>query len=169
MWLKQDPNTLRLDAIGDVAAPFTRRELDESLIPFSRFIAEGKLPALVLLVPIMSALRGGRSQHRSCVAVTSINTQINALAACLVFDATTEAGRAAVHSAIRALSLVGIDAIEDMLAFSPMVRPMLEAERMHRHDMLGADWSIEHVPNPSQDGRVHVNIKIHLKPPSTEA
>lgn len=168
-WPKQDPNTLRLDAIGDVARPF---ELDElrTLNTLAQLVRAKKSPRLVFLVPVLASLRHGKREKRSATASKAVNQLMNVLAAALVFNALDPASCAELHACVRALSLPALDAFEDMLARYTSVRPLLEAERMWRAGLLATDWSIEAVvASASVQAPVHVRVLLNPRQPEAQA
>lgn len=169
-WPAQDPNTLRLDAIGDVARPFTEAEVHGTLAPLSVLIEARRAPALVLLVPIANALRAGRRPRRGDVVLRFVGPLATALAVALSMDARCAASRRRVHDVLRALPDPAVDALEDLLARFPAIRPLLEAERMHRAGLLREDWTLVLEPRqPAPSGRIAAVVRAPVRAPIADA
>lgn len=166
-WPAQDPSTLRLDAIGDVARPFTVAEVEGTLAPLAVAIDAGRVPSIALLFPIIAALRHGRRPRRGDVALRAVGPIANALVAVMVLDARKESSRRKVHDVVRALDAVGLDAVEDLLARYPAVRPIIEAERMHRAGLLRADWSLV-LEGRAPSGRIAARVLAPVRAPTAD-
>lgn len=169
MWPEQNQNTMRLDAIGDVAQPFTLFQLKHTLKRMAMLVVQGTASNLVLLNPVLEALREGRRKNRSILMTRrSVNPLIDALVQALTFDARDPKKLATMHASIRALPLVAIDALEDLLAYYQAVRPLLEAERLHRAGMLEGDWNFE-LGATEPDGKIQLRIRMKATTPGAQA
>lgn len=153
--------TLRLDDVGSVARAFTVEEVDY-LAPAAAQVAASLTPALSLLYPIHLSLAHGANPRRARAAGRSLGQIIVAFAVMIAIDARCPHCRVRVHDALRALPPEGIDALDDMLANFPAARPLLEAERMFRANMLADDWRLDLEPE-LRDGRVVATVRARAR------
>jgi len=149
-WPAQSTDTLRLDAIGDVARPFELCELSRSMIPLALGVTLKRVSPLSLLAPLARSLMFGRRPRRGELVMHRAGDVINAFVVLVTIDVCDPETRRRAHEVVRRLELPAIDAIEDMLAHLPAVRPILEAERLYRAGLAG-DWTL--VAGTVTDGR----------------
>lgn len=162
-WPGKNTDSIRLDQIGDVAEPFTKLQVEGLLTPIAISISAKRLPELALLGPILGALRRGVHPRRGEVAARTIGPLTRALVSLLVLDARQLSSVQEMRESLRDLSLPCLDALEDLLAQYRAARPLIEAERMYKRDLLEHDWSISTPPGTSDRIEARVLCKIrHL-------
>lgn len=135
-------STLRNDERGTVARAWLPEVVANSVVPIASMVHAGTLPQLALAGPVISAISQGSNSKRAAAALRDIGSIIEALVALLVLDVRVPSSNAAVHDAIRVLTPVCLDAVEDMLAESVSVIHLVEVERMWRVGILESDWEL---------------------------
>ncbi len=135
-------DTLRLDAVGDVARPLLLEEVHRVLVPTANAVRLRKLPELALLAVLAPAIGRGRNTRRGALAMRHAGRMVRAVVSMIALDVRDPARVGELHEDVRALSDVCLDALDDVLANVPPVRPILEAERMWRAGLLREDWTM---------------------------
>jgi hypothetical protein len=157
--------TIRIDALGSVARPFTVEEIRETLGPICIAVRARRVADISLLMPVLNALRHGRSPRRGEVAARQVGQIVNAFVELVVMDGRSAESRTRAHDRLRALENPAVDALEDLLGNFAQLGPIFEAERMHRAGLLVDDWRIVYAPHekvPAGFFAVHVVAKLRL-------
>jgi hypothetical protein len=163
-WPTRAPDSMRVDEVGDVARPFTVEEVDGPLRDVALAVAARRIPSLVMLSPILASLQRGARPRRGVFAARTVGALARAVVAILAFDVTkTETSIPELREAVRLLDSPALDALEDLFARFPAIRPIIEADRMRRAGLLEGEWELD-VRRGSPTSRVRLTVVARPRP-----